>query len=229
VVLCEINAMRVRTDSVFISSVLYTIALVSLVRPALWNYYATSDKQILARLDPGLQADDQMAHLFGIACLTIILIGLIVVWTGYINRVRSAWLVMFALAAVWAFPVLVLPFFQGRIVVALSEWIYTAIYQSGLERTATELILIFSLMVIALMLPIRSFFLANETGRNASHRPSVKLISGLAVVAIIAGIALFTWIRVGAVYTIPADLLTSQLQQLVPNPPPPPSNPCKSQ
>jgi hypothetical protein len=71
--------MRVRADSVLLSSMLHTVALLSLVRAALWDYFGT-----------GFQADARTAHYLGVACLAIILIGLIVVWTGYIKRSRSA-------------------------------------------------------------------------------------------------------------------------------------------
>jgi hypothetical protein len=45
-----------------------------------------------------------MTHYLGVACRAIILIGLIVIWTGYVMRARSAWLVMFVVTWVWAFP-----------------------------------------------------------------------------------------------------------------------------
>jgi hypothetical protein len=219
--------MRVRADFVFVSGVLHTIALLSLVRAALWNYYSGTHKEILARLDVGFRAEAQTAHYLGVACLAIILIGLIVIWTGYVNRARSAWLVMFVIAWVWAFPLFVSPLFKGRVVLTFSEWLYSAMSQSGLPRTAAESILIFSLMVIALLLPIRSFFFTDETGRNASPRPSLELISGIATIVLLAGVALFTWIRVGVVYAIPADMLNAAQQ--LPPPPPPPQMPCKSQ
>lgn len=102
----------------------------------------------------GFQAEAQTAHYLGVACLAIILIGVIVIWTGYVNRARSAWLVMLVIALAWAFPLFVSPLFQGRIsVLTFSEWLYRAMYQSGLPRTAAESILIFSLMVIAYCCP----------------------------------------------------------------------------
>ncbi len=219
--------MRVRADSVFVSSVLYTIALLSLVRAALWNYYSGSDTEILARLDTGFRAEAQTAHYLGIACLAVIFIGLVVIWSGYVNRARSAWLVMFVIAWVWAFPLFVLPLIKGTMVLTLSEWIYSAIYQSGLPRIAAESVLIFLLMVTALVLPIRSFFFPREIGEKRIHRPSLKSISGLAIVVLLTGIALFAWIRVGIVYAIPPDMLNAAQQ--VPSPPPPPQMPCKSQ
>jgi hypothetical protein len=102
-----------------------------------------------------------------VVCLAIILIGLIVIWTGYVKRARSAWFVMFVVAWIWAFPLLVLPLFRGRVVLTFSEWLYDAIYQPGSDRTWAELVLIFLLMVIALLLPIKSFFLVREIGLSA--------------------------------------------------------------
>lgn len=149
--------MRVRTDSVFVSSVLHTIALVSLVPTALWNYYSGSHKEILARLDAGFQAYAQTAHYLGVASLAIIIIGLIVIWTGYVSRNRSAWFVMAVIAWVWVFPLFVLPFVKGTWRLTFSEWVYSAMLQSGLPRIAAESFLIFLVMIIALLLPIRSF------------------------------------------------------------------------
>src|ERR1700731_4643556 len=50
-------AMRIRADSVFISSVLFTVALLGLIRPALWCYFSGSDKVALAKLDVGFRAE----------------------------------------------------------------------------------------------------------------------------------------------------------------------------
>ena len=67
----------------------------------------------LASLDAGFQAVARMTATLGVACLAMILIGLIVIWTGYVKRVRSAWLVMFVLAWAWAFPLFVFPWFTA--------------------------------------------------------------------------------------------------------------------
>jgi hypothetical protein len=90
--------MRIRADSVFISSVLFTIALLNLIPAGRWYFFSGTDKVALARLDAGFRAEAQTLHYFGVACLTIILIGLIVICTGYVKCARSAWLVMFAVA-----------------------------------------------------------------------------------------------------------------------------------
>ena len=215
--------MRIRADSVAVSSVLFTIALLCLIPAALRNAIAGRDKTILAKLDVGFQAEAQTASYLGIACLTIILIGLIVIWTGYVNRGRSAWLVMFVVV-LWAFPFLVMPLFSGTI--ALTEWLYSAIYEAGLPRSAAESVLIFLLMVIALLLPIRSFFFVGEMQGRPIRRPSLKLISGFAAIVLLAGTALVAWIRVGVVYEIPPDVLN--MGHELPPPPPPPQAPCKT-
>ena len=217
--------MRIRADSVVISSVLFTIALLSLIPAALRNAIAGRDKTILAKLDAGFQAESQTASYLGIACLAIILIGLIVIWTGYVNRGRSAWLVMSVVTWLWAFPLLVVPLFSGTI--ALTEWLYSAIYEAGLPRSAAESVLIFLLMVIALLLPIRSFFFVGEMQGRPIRRPSLKLISGFAAIVLLAGIALVAWIRVGVVYEIPPAVLNAR--QELPPPPPPPQKPCNTQ
>jgi hypothetical protein len=101
--------MRVRPDSVFVSSILHTIALLFFVRPALWYYGAPSDRAVVAQLDAGFQAASYADHRFGVACLAVILIGLIVVWTGYAKRSRPAWFVMFVIVWFWVFPVFIRP------------------------------------------------------------------------------------------------------------------------
>jgi hypothetical protein len=217
--------MRIRTDLVFISSVLFTIALVCLI-PAFWaNVLTERDKIALAKLDAGYRLAAQTMSDLSVVCLAIILIGLIVIWTGYVKRARSAWFVMFVVAWIWAFPLLVFPLFRGRVVVTFSERLYDAIYQPGSARTWAELVLIFLLMVIALLLPIKSFFLVREI-EEPTHRPSLKLIGGTVATVLLGMFALLAWIHF-QVYEIPPDMLSSWQQ--LPPPPPPPQAPCKVQ
>jgi hypothetical protein len=153
----------------------------------------------------------------GIAGLTIIFIGLIVTWTGYVRRVRSAWFVMFVVVWGWAFPLWVLPAVRYR-AITLSEWIYTAIHQSGISRTAAEAVLIFCIMVIALLLPIRSFFLPRKS-EPSDHGPSPKFIGISVVTLLVLVITLLVWVHT-PVYEIPPEML--RLWQQMPPPPPPP-------
>lgn len=218
-------AVKIRADSVFVSSVLFTIALLCLIPAALWNASAGRDKALVAQMDAGFRAEAQTSHYLGVACLAIILIGLIVIWTGYVKRSRSAWLVMFVVAWIWAFPLFVWPLFKGTIVLTFSEWLYSAIYQAGSPRIWAESVLIFLLMAIALLLPIKSFFLVREI-EEPTHRPSLKLIVGSAASVLLGMFALLAWIHF-QVYEIPPDMLSSWQQ--LPPPPPPPQTPCKVQ
>jgi hypothetical protein len=210
--------MRIRRDSLFISSVLFTIALLCLVPWILRAALAGHDRVALQALDAGFRAEAKTMADLGVACLAIILIGLIVVWTGYIKRERWTWLVMFIVVWVWAFPLLVLPLFKGRIVLTISEWLYSALYQPGSPRMWAESVLIFVLLVIALLLPIKSFFLVREL-QEPSHRVSPRLVGFSVMGIVVVIIALFTWIHV-RVYEIPLTELNST-QRLAPPPPPP--------
>ena len=214
--------MRIRTDSAFVSSVLFTIALVCFV-PMFWENVITGrDKIWLAKLDDGYRLAAQRTSDLSVVCLAVILIGLIVLWTGYIKRARWAWAVMFIVVWVWAFPLLVLPLFQSRHSLPIRDWLYTAIYYPGSARAWPSLL--FLLMVIALLLPVRSFFLGAE-GPRSIHRRSPKLIGGSAAVALLIVVVLLAWIRLSPYEISPTEL--SSWEQLPP--PPPPPNPCWSQ
>ena len=111
--------------------------------------------------------------------MALIFIGLIVTWTGYVKGARSAWFVMFIIVWVWAFPLLLfwwsIPDIRGTSFTesishaytrppSASDWLF------GLEH--------FTPMVIALILPIRSFFFRRETAEG-SVGPTPGRQSGL--------------------------------------------------
>lgn len=216
--------MRRRVDSVVVSSVLHTAALLFFVRAALWNYLAGSDSASFARLDPGFQAASETAHYLGITCLAIIVIGLIVVWSGYVRRTRSAWLVMLAIVWLWAFPVFIRPFLagviRGRLELSLSEALYHAVSEPGGLRLELESELAFLLMVVALVLPIKKFFLTTNV-EAPTHAPSVKLVGFCVTGVLVVLSAVYAWIRVGAVYQIPITRLN--MTDRLPPPPAPPN------
>jgi hypothetical protein len=217
--------MRVRADSVFISSVLHTIALLFFVRAALWNYFAGSNQALFAKLDAGFQAASETAHYLGVSCLAVIVIGLIIVWTGYVKRSRSAWLVMFVIVWFWAFPIFILPFLtgviRGRLVLSLTETLYYAMSESSGLRLELEAELMFLLMVIALFLPIKKFFVLRSL-EEPIHWPSAGLVGLCLTSVLIVLAALYTWIRVGVVYEIP--VMTLNLTDRLPPPPAPPNH-----
>ena len=210
--------MKIRADLALVSSVLLTLALLWLKPIAMWNFYATTDKAALARLDPGYQYADRIAHGFGVACLVIIFIGLIVIWTGYVRRSRSAWLVMAVITWAWAFPLFALPRLKEPRIFTLPEWLYNAIYGPGPTPTPSQAVVIFALMVIALLLPIKSIFFAKRTSAP-TQGPSLKLLSRFAVAVLLIVIALLVWIHV-QVYELPLEQLSGWM--VAPPPPPPP-------
>jgi hypothetical protein len=215
--------MRVRPDSVFVSSILHTIALLFFVRPALWYYRAAAAPAVLLRLDAGSQRESYADHRFGVACLAIILIGLVVIWTGYAKRSRLAWFVMFVIVWFWAFPVfvrpIVVPLARGEFMGTVPEFFYDAITGSGLTTQLAKSIMVFLMMVVGLALPMGRFFIpkkANEPVHLPSRRLGVSLLIGIPV----AALALYCWLRVGVLYEIPVAQMNAVL--FAPPPPPPP-------
>jgi len=214
--------MRVRADSVFISSILHTIALLFFVRPARMYYFAASDRASVERFDAAVQRELYADHYFGVTCLAIILIGLIVVWTSYVRRSRAAWFVMFVIVWFWAFPVFILPLGapshwpEG---LTIPEFFYFAISGPGVTTQMVRSILMFLLMVIALALPMGRFFIARKASEPV-HLPSRRLAVSLLIAIPVVALALYCWLSVGVLYEIPpSGWLVA--------PPPPPSSPIK--
>ena len=210
--------MRVRADSTLVSSVLITLALLSLTPAAWWYFSSRTDMD-----DAGWQAEARTAHYLGVACLAIILIGLIVVWTGYVRRSRTAWLVMFAVTWAWAFPTFALPPLKTLGRFTLPESIYNAIHGPVPLRSAAQMVVVFALMVIALLLPIRPFFFGRETSA-LNQKPSLNRMGRTVVITLLILVALFVWVH-AQVYEIPLD----QLKFWEPPPPPPFATPQNSQ
>lgn len=103
--------MKIRRDSVFISAVLFTIALLCALPVFLGNalegYSSMSEEHGLCC---GLYL--HTTGDLGVASIAIIFIALIVTWAGYAKCLRSAWFVMLVVAWGWAFPLLALPLFE---------------------------------------------------------------------------------------------------------------------
>jgi hypothetical protein len=219
--------MKIRLDSVLVSSVLHTIALLALMRAALWNFSGRT-KALLAPLVAGFPDDGQTRHYLGICLFVLVLIGFIVTWTGYVKVRRSAWLVVFVIAWVCVFPLFVLPLVSPllhgrRLELTFSEFLYSAIASWGFPRALFESILMFSAMLVALLLPIKRFFGTHDRD-EPTHRPSARLVGFSAAGILVVLTALYAWVRVGVVYEIPIRQQTILFEA---PPPPPPTTPCK--
>jgi hypothetical protein len=121
------------------------------------------DKVALEALDAGYQAAAQTTGSLGVASMAVVLIGLIVTWTGYVKSVRSSWFVMSIVVWVWAFPLILVPFLPDIKGIPLAELVSRALREPGTSRSAAHSVLIFTLMLIALVLPIKSFFWRRQT------------------------------------------------------------------
>jgi hypothetical protein len=109
----------------------------------------------------------------GVFSLTIILIGLIVVWMGYLKTIRWTWPIMFIIAFGWAFAGFVLPMIRTeRMMLAtpLSELLVGARQYPGEFLDLFEPTISFALMVIALFLPVKAFFFSPG---SSTTRPSL--------------------------------------------------------
>ena len=144
--------MRVRRDLVFISSVLFSLSLVALIPHNL--RYASTWHQ---RFFPADHMENRFAPI-GFASLAIVLIGLIVIWTGYAKRVRWTWFAMFVVVWGFAFPVYMLPVLLDVHVGAV-DWsvLWEAIKAPGPARAVVKGPLDFLLMLVALLLPMKAF------------------------------------------------------------------------
>lgn len=150
--------MRIRIDKVFVSSVLFTLSLLILVPhnvayASMWHLLASKDT---ARVWA------YYLMMIGSASLALVMVGLIVLWTGYIKREIRAWLVMFVIVWVFAFPVYILPMllsgYRDPELIDWSGWLRAAVSGPGPERDNAKASLVFLLMVVALLLPVKAFF-----------------------------------------------------------------------
>lgn len=155
--------MKLRRDTVFISSVLFSISFLILAPHSL----ELASTWRVSHLQVGRSFLQNYLMPMGFAALTFIIVGLIVTWTGYVKRERSAWLVMFVMVWVFAFPVYVLPVLLEMCAaesINWHSWFWDALKGPGISRTLAKTLLDFILMLIALFSPVTFFF--RKSGRE---------------------------------------------------------------
>ncbi len=156
--------MRIRLDRVSVSSVLLTICLLSLVPTNLrsastWQTRSIWITEELARYN--YEAS------IAFASLALTIIGITVIWTGYQRRLRWAWFIMVVFACVYYFPVYLRDCFLEVSRVGWPWW--AALVREAMEgrpfaQAMAQSLVTLTVMLIALLLPIRSFFGKNGTG-----------------------------------------------------------------
>jgi hypothetical protein len=154
--------LKIRHDAVALSSLLFTLGLLIPMPSMLGNAWTVRQMRLVIAGGFGLW--NYFAPI-GFTSLAIIVIGLIVTWSGYIKGVRWTWFVMFMIAWGWACPVLVLPEFHWRNMLPISQWpqwpplILTGV---GPQLGFPESVVAFLLMVLALALPAKTFLVGNH-------------------------------------------------------------------
>jgi branched-subunit amino acid ABC-type transport system permease component len=147
--------LKLRRDLTLISAVLFTTALLATVPTSLHM------AAVLPHRTPAPVYYSQLEPIgeLGITSLAMVAIGLIVIWTEYLKNSKSAWFVLLVIAFGWAFPVRLLVFiiYENKSV-SVPEWLSGVLTDPYIGHVFALSILICLLMVIALLLPTRSFF-----------------------------------------------------------------------
>jgi len=181
---------------------LFTIALLSVV--PVFVGHVLDGRDAVHESDFGLHLYLRENAALGIASLAIILIGLMVTWAGYVKKVRWAWFVMFVIVWGWALPNLVYrdvvyPLSRHLLSISdfpslLAEALLGAGFPRDFARGFVQLTVIFALMVVALVLPLKAFAQTEETQR-AVTKPTRKLFLGSAVSLLVVATGLLAWVH----------------------------------
>ena len=116
----------------------------------------------------GTDITRDMTRTAGLASLTVIIVALIVIWTWLVAGNRVAWVIMAVIVWVWAFPIMMISRLHIGPVSSsqLKDWIVSAWRQDGLARVSLINPIMFSLMVIGLILPLRALFRIGKLERD---------------------------------------------------------------
>jgi hypothetical protein len=163
--------VKIHHDVAFVSSVLFTIALLSLVPLSRQAFFAGHSVHVHEEADLCRQGELYAWGHVGEASIALILIGLIVTWTGYVKAVRSAWFIMFIIVWIWAYP-LFFKFVTELRWRSLHEFISDALNGPGGARISLYAVAHFAPMVIALILPIKPFFFRGKTASDSAGSTS---------------------------------------------------------
>jgi len=170
--------MKIRCNATLILALLMSLCLVTFIPAGLRN--ASTWKEFEFKYPGAMRLQNYLMPL-GFLSLGLVMIGLIVLWTGYRKRERWAWFVMLIQLMFFVFPLNVLYMlsliwahgYQWSILSYLFEafreegwWrcltITTCANQSGgIECGAVGIaigILVFLVMLIALLSPVKAFF-----------------------------------------------------------------------
>jgi hypothetical protein len=162
---------KTRSATLMVSTAMLTVCFLALIPKSL--NYASTWREAFIRYSDSLRIGNYMAPM-GFASLTIIAISLIILWTAYWNHERWAWCVLVVSVCGFVFPVYVLQLiilWKAASVFSPSNWLREAIHEPGPSRVAAEQILLFIIMLLGLLLPVRTFFGArtHDEGRTPAQ------------------------------------------------------------
>ncbi|MFZ0959335.1 MAG: hypothetical protein WAO35_00400 [Terriglobia bacterium] len=160
--------MKIRHDALAVASILFTIALL-LEAAYAWDVAVTLFQSGPYESHPEFYREIDYFAPVGFASLAVIAIGLIVTWFGYIKGVRWTWFVMFVIVWVWAFPVM-MPFLHRWTAETLYATLAAAISGNRMARSFVAIALVILLMVLALVLPLKTFLPGRGGGPGESGR-----------------------------------------------------------
>jgi hypothetical protein len=109
---------------------------------------------------------------FGFASLTVIIVALIVIWTGLAARNRVAWVIMAVIVWVWAFPIMMsLVVSHPRVFLDWREWVAAA-WRNDFSWPRILLVntIMFLLMLVGLILPLRALFRIEQRDEQRDRR-----------------------------------------------------------
>ena len=135
--------MRIRPSIFQVSSVFLTLGFLWLV-PSTINCIRTRDS---------------MTQIAGLA---LIIVALIVIWTGFAAGNWVAWVIMAVIVWLWALPALTWPVLRhGRrwTLGELHEWVVIAWREDTFVRATLIDTVMFLLMLVGLVLPVRALYL----------------------------------------------------------------------
>ena len=135
--------MRIRPNILLVSSILLTLGFLWLLRYAI--------RFVGSR--------EAMMQICSLAFLTIIIVALIVIWTGVAAGSRVAWGIMVVIVLGYALPAMMWPVLRhGRrwTLSELREWVVIAWREDTFLRTQLIGSLLFLLMLLGLILPIKA-------------------------------------------------------------------------
>ncbi len=114
-----------------------------------------------------------MTQTAGLASLTVIIFALIVIWTWLAAGNRVAWVIIAVIVWVWAFPIMMMPLVTHKVDLSwseLSDWVGSAWHGEHLARISLVNTVLFLLMLVGLILPVRALLRSGNRNGSGTRR-----------------------------------------------------------